>query len=183
MIATADLFTTEVRTVRGLVTYYTVFVIELESRRIHMAGSTPHPDDAFVLQVARAITDPGDGMLRGHRVLICDRDTKWSLAFRQLLGDVGVRVVQTPYRAPNCNAHAERFVRTIKEECLDRLVLIGEARLRRTLTEFGAYYHGERNQMGIQNRLIAPEPTGPPGAAVRCRTRLGGLLHYYHRAV
>lgn len=121
-------------------------------------------------------------MLRGHRVLICDRDAKWRLAFRQLLGDVGVRVVQTPYRAPNCNAHAERFVRTIKEECLDRLVLIGEARLRRTLTEFGAYDHHERNHQGIQNRLIAPAPTGPPGAGVRCRTRLGGLLHYYHRA-
>lgn len=82
----------------------------------------------------------------------------------------------------HANAHAERFVRTIKEECLDRLVLIGEARLRRTLTEFGAHYHRERNHQGIQNRLVAPEPTGPPGADVRCRTRLGGLLHYYHRA-
>ncbi len=134
------------------------------------------------MQVARPMTDPGDGMLRGHRVWIRDRDARWSLAFRQLLGDIGGRLGQTPYRAPNCNAHAERFVRTIKEECLDRLVLIGEARLRRALIEFGAHYHRERNHQGIQNRLIAPEPTSPPGAALRCRTRLGGLLRYYHRA-
>ena len=161
-IAAADFFTTEVWTVRGLVTYDTVFVIALESRRVHIAGSTPHPDDAFILQVARAMTDPTDGMLRGHRVLICDRDTKWSVAFRQLLWDVGVRVVQTPYRAPNCNAHAERFVRTIKEECLDRLVLIGEARLRRTLTEFGTHYHGERNTRASRTESSYPTRWGHP---------------------
>ena len=180
-IAAADFFTTEVWTVQGLVTYYTVFVIELASRRVHLVASTPHPDDAFVHQVARTLTD-ADGILRGHRVLICDRDTKWSGTFRETLADAGIRVVQTPYRAPNCNAHAERFVRSIKEECLDRLVFLGEAHLRRTLAEFAVHYHRERNHQGLQNRLIAPEPTGPPGADVRCRRRLGGLLRYYHRA-
>jgi putative transposase len=177
----ADFFATEVWALRGMVTYYTLFVIELKSRRVHLAGLTAHPDDAFMRQVARSLTDAGDGVLLRHRLLICDRDAKWSLGFRHVLGDVGVRVVQTPYRAPKCNAYAEWFVRTIKAECLDRLV-IGEARLQRTLTEFGAHYHRERNHQGIQNRLMAPEPTGPPGAAVRCRTRLGGLLRYYHRA-
>ena len=91
-------------------------------------------------------------------------------------------MIQTPYRAPNCNAHAERFVRSIKEECLDRIVFLGEARLRRTLTAFAAHYHCERNHQGIQDRLITPEPTGPPHGVVRCRARLGGLLRYYHRA-
>ena len=181
-IVAADFFTTEVWTIRGLVTYYTLFVIELESRRVHLVGSTPHPDDVFVLQSARTLTDAADGVLLGHRILICDRDTKWSFAFRQLLGDVGVRVVQTPYRAPNCNAHAERFVRSIKEECLDRLVFLGEVHLRQTLAEFVAHYHCKRNHQGIHDRLIAATPTGPPSAEVRCRTRLGGLLRYYHRA-
>jgi transposase InsO family protein len=160
-IAAADFFTTEVWTLRGLVTYYTLFVIELESRRVHLVGSTPHPDDAFVLQVARTLTDRDDGILDGHRVLICDRDTKWSLPFRRLLADVGIRVVQTSYRAPNCKAHAERFVRSIKAECLDRLVLLGEAHLRRALAEFVAHYHRERNHQGLGNRLITPHTHRP----------------------
>jgi putative transposase len=107
-IAAADFFTTEVWTVRGLVTYYTLFVIDLGSRRVQIVGSTLHPDEAFVLQVARAATDADDGCLRASRFLICDRDTKWSLAVRQTLAAAGIRVVQTPYAAPNCNAYAER---------------------------------------------------------------------------
>jgi putative transposase len=183
-IAAADFFTTEVWTIRGLVTYYTLFVIELESRRVHLMGSTPHPDEAFVLQVARVLTGVDDGVLMGHRILICDRDTKWSATFRRTLADVGIRVVQTPFQAPNCNAYAERFVRSIKEECLDQVVVLGEAHLRRTLTEYVAHYHRERNHQGIHDRLIAPERLTPPGVngAVQCRARLGGLLHYYYRA-
>jgi transposase InsO family protein len=112
----------EVWTARGLVTYYTLFVMDLGSRRVQIVGSTPHPDEAFVLQVARVATDADDGCLRAARFLICDRDTKWSLAVRQTLAAAGIRVVQTPYAAPNCNAYAERFVRSVKEECLNRLV-------------------------------------------------------------
>ena len=96
----ADFFTTEVWTVRGLVTYYTVFVIELHSRRVYIVGSTPHPDEAFMLQIARQLTDASDGVLDGPRFLICDRDRKWSTAVRQLLETSGVRVIQTPFRAP-----------------------------------------------------------------------------------
>ena len=181
-IAAADFFTTEVWTGRGLVTYYTLFVIELASRRVHVLRSTPHPDDAFMGHVARVLTAADDGVLDGHQILICDRDTKWSPAFRRTLADRGIRVVQTPFRAPNCNAHAERFVRSIKDECLDRLVVIGESHLRRTLTAFIAHYNGERNHQGLDNRLIVPAPTGPPTATIRRRDRLGGLLKYYHRA-
>jgi putative transposase len=183
-IAAADFFTTEVWTVRGLVTSYTLFVIELESRRVHLVGSTPHPDDAFVRQVARVLTGANDGVLGGYRILICDRDTKWSAAFRRTLADIGIRVVQTPFQAPNCSAHAERFVRSIKEECLDRVIVLGEAHLRRTLTAFVAHYHRERNHQGLHDRLIAPERLVPPGVGgpVQCRARLGGLLRYYHRA-
>ena len=159
-------------------------VIELESRRVHLMGSTPHPDDAFMVQVARVMTSADDGVLRGRRIFICDRDTKWSGAFRRILADAGIRVVQTPFQAPNGNAHAERFVRSIKEECLRQVIILGEAHLRRTLTAFMAHYHQERNHQGLDDRLIAPECLAPPGAdrAVQCRARLGGLLRYYHRA-
>jgi len=178
-IAAADFFTSEVWTARGLVTFYTVFVIELASRRVHLVGSTPQPDDAFMVQIARTLTHAGDGALVGHQILICDRDTKWSTAFRQTLAAAGIRVVQTPYHAPDCNAYAERFVRSIKEECVDRLVLLGEAHLRRAPPEFAAHYHYERNHQGLHNRLIVSAPTGPPNGAIRCCPRLGGLLRYY----
>ena len=102
----ADFFTTEVWTVRGLVTYYTLFVIELHSRRVSIIGSTLYPDEAFVCQVVRQLTAAGEGVLDGHRVLICDRDRKWSLAVRELLETSGVRVIQTPFRAPNCKDYA-----------------------------------------------------------------------------
>src|SRR5262245_8609936 len=181
-IAAADFFTTEVWTARGLVTYYTLFAIELASRRVHLVGSTPHPDDAFMVQIARTLTHADDGVLVGHRFLICDRDAKWSEACRQTLAAAGLRVVQTPYHAPDCNAYAERFVRSIKEECLDRLVILGEAHLRQALGAFTTHYHQERNHQGLHDRLIAPAPMGPSGGTIRCRPRLGGLLRYYYRA-
>jgi hypothetical protein len=144
----ADFFTTEVWTVRGLVTYYTLFVIELHSRHVHLLGSTPHPDEAFVIQTMRHLTNDVDGVLRRDRMLICDRDRKWSAAVERLLATAGVRVIRTPLLAPNCNAHAERFVRSIREECLDRLIPLGERHFRRTLAEFVAHYHGEWNHQG-----------------------------------
>jgi len=181
-IAGADFFTTEVWMPRGLVTYYTLFVIDLRSRRVHVVGSTPNPDAAFMAQAARCLTDAVDGFLAGHRVLICDRDGKWTQGFRGIVEGSGVRVVLTPFQAPNANAYAERFVRAIREECLDRLILFGERRLLRVLDEFVAHYHGERNHQGLGNDLIAPGPRPLGGTHVRCRERLGGLLRYYHRA-
>jgi transposase InsO family protein len=178
----ADFFTTEVWTARGLITYYTLFVIELHSRRVSIVGSTPHPDEAFMLQIARQLTDASDGVLNGPRFLICDRDRKWSLAVRQLLETSGVRVIQTPFRAPNCNAHAERFVRSIKEECLNRLIPLGERHLRRALTEFMAHYHRERNHQGLGNDLIDSVGDQQSCRPVRRRQRLGGSLNYYYRA-
>src|SRR5215813_7376426 len=155
-VAAADFFTTEVWRPRGLVTYYTLFVLDLQTRRVHVAGSTPHPDDAFMAQAARDLTDAVDGVLVGYRVLICDRDTKWTEGFRRLIEGAGVRVVQTPIQAPNANAYAERFVRSIREECLDRVILFGERRLRHVLEQFVAHYHRERNHQGLGNELIAP---------------------------
>jgi putative transposase len=178
----ADFFTTEVWTLRGLVTYYTAFVIEVHSRRVHIVGSTRHPDEAFTLQIARHLTDASDGVLNGQRFMICDRDRKWSSAVRHLLETSSVRVIRTPFRAPNCNAHAERFVRSIKEECLNRVIPLGERHFRRTLAEFVVHYHRERNHQGLSNNLIDSAGAQHPCGPVRRRQRIGGLLSYYYRA-
>ena len=177
-IAGADFFTTEVWTWRGLVTVYTVFVIHLASRRVQILGSTPHPDEAFMRQVGRTLTMAD---AEPCRVLICDRDTKWSGPVRECMCEAGVRIVQTPYQAPNANAYAERFVRSIKEECLDRIIPLGEHHFRRAVREYVAHYHLERNHQGLGNTLIAGAPARSTGS-IRRRPRLGGLLNYYERA-
>jgi len=182
-IAAADFFPTEVWTWRGLITYYTVFAIDLASRRVQILGSTPNPEALFMQQVVRTL-----GMAEGRHVvcaphlLICDRDRKWSDEVRRRLQDAGIRVVLTPARAPNANAYAERFVRSIKEECLDRLIPLGEGHYRRALAEYVAHYHAERNHQGIGNRLVSGRPVIQTSGLVRRRRRLGGLLNFYARA-
>ena len=116
--------------------------------------------------------------------MICDRDTstEWSAAVRQTLAVSGIRVVQTPYAALNCNAYAERFVQSVKEECLNRLVILGEAHLRRTLVAFTEHYHRERNHQGLHDRLIMAMLAESAHGLIRCRPRLGGLLRYYRAA-
>ena len=181
-IAGADFFTTEVWTWRGWMTYYTVFVIDLASRRVHIVGSTPHPREHFMRQVSRTLTAADEGVLVPQYVLICDRDAKWSAPVRARLGEAGIRVVQTPYQAPNANAYAERFVRSIKEECLSRVIPFGDRHLRWTIAEFVEHYHRERNHQGLENELIDGAPAGDRVGRIRRHQRLGGLLNYYARA-
>src|SRR5215470_12949132 len=133
-IAGADFFMTDVWTWRGLVSYFTVFVIDLASRRVQILGSTPHPETLFMQQAIRTLTMADQASVE-VRVLTGDRDRKWSREVRRQLGDAGIRVVLTPERAPNANAYAERLVRSIKEECLDRIIPLGERHFRRALTE------------------------------------------------
>jgi transposase InsO family protein len=180
-IAGADFFTTEVWTWQGLVTYYTVFVIDLASCRVQILGSTRHSEALFMQQIGRTLT-MADGVLGPRRVLICDRDQKWCADVRRQLRESGIRVIQTPVRAPNANAYAERFVRSIKEECLDRMIPLGERHFRRAVTEFVAHYHGERNHQGLKNALIMGPPMTRTSGRVRRRSRLGGLLNFYERA-
>jgi putative transposase len=131
-------------------------------------------------QVSRNVTDASDGFLTGTR-LIHDRDPRFTLAFRETLTAAGVQVVRLPPRSPNLNAYAERFVRTIKESCLDRIILVGEGSLWRAVREFIEHYHRERNHQGLANQLILPvvgQTRG--GGRIVSRERIGGLLKYYH---
>ncbi len=179
-VVATDFFTAEVWTPKGLRTHYVLFLIELSTRRVHVAGITRHPDEAFMAQVARNLTDIMDGFLVGHRFLICDRDTKFTARFKRVLKEAGTEVVLTPRQAPNCNAFAERWILSIKSECLDRMIFFGERRLREAVGEFVAHYHEERVHQGLGNRRIDPRPER--AGEVRCDERLGGLLKHYHRA-
>jgi putative transposase len=182
MLAATDFFTVEVATWHGLVTYYVLVVMELSTRRVHLAGMTPHPNEAFMMQCARQLTDPFDGFLLDKRYLLHDRDTTFTVAFDQYLRHAGVEPVVLSPRSPNLNAHCERFVRSIKEEALDQMICIGEGALRYAFAQYLTHYHSERNHQGLDNQLIAPElDIDVPTGQVRCRERLGGLLSYYYR--
>jgi transposase InsO family protein len=183
VLAAADFFTVEVWAPRGLVTFYVFFVIELATRRVDIAGITPNPAEPWMMQIGRNLTDPIDGSLADKRFLILDRDSKFSKAFRTLLKDAGVEVVRLPYRSPNLNAYPERFVRSIKDECLDRMIFFGEGSLRKATREYANHYNRKRNHQGIDNRRIEPDGSAESAAsAIECAQRLGGILRFYHRA-
>jgi transposase InsO family protein len=139
VLAAADFFAVEVWGPRGLVTFYVFFVIELATRRVEIAGITPNPNEAWMMQIGRNFTDPEDGFLADKRFLIMDRDSKYSLAFQTLLNNSGVEIVRLPPRSPNLNAYAERFVRSIKSECLGRMIFFGERSLRKATREYAAH--------------------------------------------
>jgi len=183
LLAAADFFTVEGWGLRGLVTFYVFFVIELETRRIEIAGITPSPNEAWMVQIGRNLTDPFDGFLVEKEYLILDRDSKYSAAFRVLLKDAGIQAIRLPHRSHNLNAYAERFVRSIKDECLDRMFFFGERSLRKATFEFASHYLTERNHQGLDNRLIEPDYfAGSTFGAIECAQRLGGMLRFYHRA-
>ena len=181
VLVATDFFTAEVWTLGGLVTYYVLFFIHLGSRQIHVAGVTPHPNAAWMMQVARNVTMEAWGCLAPGQYLIHDRDGKYCLAFQHIIDAAGVKRVPLPPQSPNLNAYAERWVRSVKEECLSRLILFGEASLRHALTQYVAHFHHERNHQGKGNVLLFPTVTQDAERAgpLQCRERLGGLLKYY----
>lgn len=135
------------------------------------------------MQIGRNLVDTESGALRGKRYLVIDRDGKYTDQFRRLVGESGYKVIRLPPMSPNLNAYAERFVRSIKDECLNRMIFVGQASLRRAIAHYLAHYHMERNHQGLDNRLIRAERScGANEGAVRRRTRLGGMLNYYYRA-
>jgi putative transposase len=183
VLAGSDFFTVEVLTWRGLATYYVLFFIHLETRRITLAGITRHPTEAWITQIARNAVDDTAGALRQCGYVLHDRDAKFCAAFADVLASENIRCLRIPPRSPNLNAFAERWVRSVKQECLSRLILFGDRSLQRALTEFIAHYHSERNHQGKGNVLLFPAPAGARyRRIVRCRERLGGLLRYYCRA-
>jgi len=181
-IAAADFFTVEVLTWVGLVRYSVLFFLDLRTRMVEIAGVTPAPSGAWMKQIVRNVTDEEEGFLRDKRYLIIDRDPLYTGDFRKMLRESGVEIVRLPARSPDLNAHAERFVLSIKSECLNRIVPLGERHLRRAVHEFTSHYHSERPHQGLGGKLIAPERTtwGAKGRVV-CQERLGGILRYYYR--
>jgi len=180
-ILATDFFTVE--TIR-LKTIFVLFFIELRTRRVHVVGITAHPDSAWVTQQARNLAI--DERLRDVRFLLRDRDAKFSGPFDEELRTEGVRVIRTPIRAPRANAFAERFVRTVRGECLDHVLIYGPRHLERVLQAYVAHYVKERPHRGLGLAVPAgdrtPRVRGTTRTPVERRDVLGGLIHEYHWA-
>ena len=182
-IVASDFFTIEVWTPTGLKRFIVLFFIELSTRRVEIGGIARKANGLWMAQIARNITDDVEGFFKGKRYLIHDRDPLYTHEFLRMLADVGIESVKLPPRSPNLNAYAERFVRTIKEECLEQMILFGEDALRNSIREFLDHFHQERNHQGLRNRLISPiNATVNSEGRIERRERLGGLLNYYYRA-
>jgi putative transposase len=178
-VAACDFFTVEVLSWVGLVRYHVFFVIDLASRRVEIGGITRCPDGMWMEQVARNLLDSVDGFLVGKRYLILDRDPLYTWEFREAMERGGVEPLRSPPSSPNLNSFAERFVLSIRNECLDRVVPLGEAHFRRCISEYLHHYHVERNHQGLENELTAgvPSPANTNGRV----ERLGGILNFYCR--
>ncbi len=174
-----DFFTVETA---WLKTLYVLFFIELGSRRVHLAGCTAKPTRAWLTQQARHFSWKLQNGTVPTRFLIHDRDTKFPAAFDAVFMSEGVTTIRTPVRAPNANAFAERWVRSVREECLDRIVILGEQHLHRVLTTYVDYYNHARPHQGLDQERPAPlvRSTARDGPIER-RDMLGGLLHDYYR--
>ncbi|MFA6714803.1 MAG: integrase core domain-containing protein [Victivallaceae bacterium] len=176
-----DFFTSEVWTKSGLITYYVLFFVHIATRKIVIGGMTPHPNGEWMAQIARNISG-FDGELIDAKYLIHDRDGKYTAQFDAMMKSAGVHPIRLPPRSPNLNAYAERFVLSIKSECLNKIVFAGEKSLRRTVKNYVEYYHAERNHQGMNNRIPFPsDETGSDIGEIKCKKRLGGLLKYYYR--
>jgi len=163
---------------------YVLYFIELGSRRVHLAGCTASPDAAWVTQQARQFSwQLQDGDPGAIKFLIHDRDGKFAAGFDTVFAAEGIEVIKTPVRAPNANAYAERVIRSVRQECLDHLLILNRAHLACVLRQYVAYYNHRRPHQGLGQALpvpLAPGPTGPAAPEqVICRPVLGGIIHDY----
>jgi transposase InsO family protein len=181
-IYATDFTTLEVWTRSGLVTFYVLAVMHLKTRRVHIAGITPSPNAVWMRQLCRSLTDCEDGFLKDASHLIVDRDNSF-IAMREFLKqNTDTEIVLLPPKSPNLNAYMERWFRSLKSECLDRMIFFGRRSLERAVTEYVEHYHAERNHQGLGNELIEPDKqVGSVAGKIECRERLGGLLKFYHR--
>jgi transposase InsO family protein len=174
-------FTVEALTMDGLVRYFVFFLMRLKTRTVEIAGVTCQPNEAWLKETARTLTDAQDGFLRSVRYLILDRDPLYTTAFRHMLWESGVKPLPLPARSPNLNAHAERFVLSAKSECLRRIAPLGEGHPRAAVREFVDHYHEERPHQGLGNELIAPRAKVIGAGPTKCRERLSGVFKFYYR--
>jgi putative transposase len=169
VMAAADFFSVEILTLRGLVRTMVFFVMEVATRRVHVAGMACDPEGAWVTQLARNLTDAESGFLMGKRMLIRDHDPLYTRAFDDVLGGAGIRSVKLPAQSQNLDAFAERWVGSIRSECLDRMIFTTEAALRRAIEGYLAHYHRERPHQGLGNDLIEARRLKQKGhGPVRC---------------
>ena len=181
--AACDFFTTEVITPAGLITYYVLFFIHIGTRKIIIAGITPHPNERWMKQIARNVTMDGWGFLSGCKYLIHDQDSKFCKFFQSIIASTGIKPIRLPPQSPRMNSYAERFVRSVKEECLRKLIFFEEESLRGALAEYTNHYHEERNHQGKNNLLLFPNPKLISNKGkIKCRKRLSGMLKYYYRS-
>ena len=182
VLSSIDFTTVEIWTKGGLVTIYLLFVMDLKIRRVCFAGCTSNPEEAWMKQIGRNLTDAEEGFLIGMSYVLMDRDGIFCPAFRKLLRDAGVKPVRLPPRSPNLNAHLERFNKSLKDECLSQLIFFGERSLRNAVREFLSHHHHERNHQGLDNCIIDPDnEVGKTTGEIKTRERLGGMLRYYYR--
>ena len=180
VLTATDFFTVELLTRRGLVTCMVLFVIDISTRKVNIAGIKTDPDSKWTDQIARNLVDCEEGFLKDKTHLIRDRDSRFAGKFDKILGDSGVKVIKTPKQSPNLNAYFERFVQTIKHECLNHLILTNEKQLRYVVEQFIEYYHQERPHEGLGGKCIDPMPQDYGGEIIQFE-RLGGLLKSYRR--
>ncbi|XHR31122.1 MAG: integrase core domain-containing protein [Chthoniobacteraceae bacterium] len=182
-----DFFTKDVWTAFGKVTYYILFFIHVGTRRVRVAGMTCQPNGSWVEQQARNFTM--DLAERGEQAsyLIKDGDTKFTVKFDDVFRGEGIMLKRLPYASPNLNAFAERFVQSIKQECLNQFVVFGERHLEYLVREYENHYNTVRPHQGLENKPIGivamppPNSRPPEPSEVECDSRLGGLLRHYHR--
>ena len=180
-ICACDFFSCEAWGLKGLTRYSVFFVIELATRKVEIVGIHADPCETQMIQWARNLTDAEDGFLKGKRILIHDRDPLFTKKFSETLRPAGVRALRSPKRAPNLNPYSERYVLSIKSECLDKMVLFGEKQVRYVIEQYNAHYLTERPHRVLGRRIIEPETPMPTEGPVLCRERLGGLLKTYYR--
>jgi putative transposase len=177
-ILACDFFTVE--TV-WLQTFYVLFFIELGSRQIHFAGITTNPNQVWIAQQARQLVWELSDREKPLRFLIHDNDSSFCPAFDAVFRSEGLHVINSPVRAPNANAFSERWVRTVREECLDYILIFNAAHLRRVVIEFVEYYNTARPHQGIDQQTPIPQAR-PSSGTIQCRNVLGGIIHDYYRA-
>ena len=179
-LAAIDFVTTEIYTLNGLTRYMVLVVIDYSTRKVEVAGIIEQAYGDWMKQMAKNLTDPITGFLKDKKYLIHDRDPLYTQAFIDILKSANVEHIRSMPIAPNFSPFIERFFRSLKSECLDKMLIFGEVHLRHIVSSYIEHYHQERPHQSLDNNIITPLPQG--NGKIECKERLGGLLKFYRRA-